>query len=616
MDATTHISLKYLALLLLTLIPLLITLALFFLVFLGFTHNKLTRSFFLFLIPFAFWQTNELLNRLSESSQEVLYWCHLLNPFVNLIPSVGMHLIIVFTRLNKLKKPLFLGMAIYMPSLFFFLCNYGGLISFQVYYSPVWRWIYTYERTPMAMINAGWLLVTSLLMLVMLLQLTFFTAHQNKTLRKQAIIIFMGLLIPAILSITTEFIFPFLLNWQPIPFFTSIFTFFPVSVFIALNKYELFMFSPKYAWAPIIENMNDGIVIIDSDGVLQYVHPFVLNLTGYSQEELLNKNSLSFLADNENRNLLRQYIHFRKKEVFAKYMLSVKRKDAQIIICQISVTPYFDKKNKVIGSVGIVEDISENIELGKALDGKINELNLFIYRTYHELRGPLASIEGLCNLALTETEKDDLKKYVQLIYSGTLKMDHVLRDLQRVSLLSHSKIEPKKVDVYLEIESLKEAMKTLKNFPKIIFTTQIQLKDDLIIDRVVLITILENLLTNAVNYADLGKSISFVNISVKQKFSKVEITVEDNGIGIPEEYQTRVWDMFFRANESVKGTGLGLYIAKRGAERLKGCVSLISKPKLGSVFKLVLTSFAPAPVDLETIDTNSFNDEKQSYLFK
>ena len=366
-----------------------------------------------------------------------------------------------------------------------------------------------------------------------------------------------------------------------------------------LYKYETFTFLPKYAWESIIEHMNDGIVIIDHNSIIQYANPHMLKLTGYSHEELLYKNIISFISDDENRTLLRQHISSRKEGTSAKYVLALKKKGGHVFTCQISATPYFDKKNRIIGSVGIVEDIHEKTHLTKALAAKINELNLFIYRTYHELKGPLASIEGLCNLAMTESKRKDLQNYIQMIHQGTLKLDHALCDLQRVNLLSYSKIEFNRVNIHHEIESLKEMMKTLTNFSKITFLTKIHLKEDLITDKTVLLTILKNLVTNAINYADPRKNNSFVTISVSQKGSEVVFVVEDNGIGISEQHQHKVWDMFFRANDSVDGTGLGLYIAKRGAERLKGSISLTSKLGLGSLFKLVLTSSLLSPIDVE-----------------
>jgi len=77
-------------------------------------------------------------------------------------------------------------------------------------------------------------------------------------------------------------------------------------------------------------------------------------------------------------------------------------------------------------------------------------------------------------------------------------------------------------------------------------------------------------------------------VQVYTEGSLLYIKVTDNGQGIAEEYQEKIYDMFFRANERVDGSGLGLYILKRAVERLEGTVTLKSKPGKGATFTVCI----------------------------
>jgi signal transduction histidine kinase len=79
-----------------------------------------------------------------------------------------------------------------------------------------------------------------------------------------------------------------------------------------------------------------------------------------------------------------------------------------------------------------------------------------------------------------------------------------------------------------------------------------------------------------------------VNINILTYEKGVELIIEDNGIGIPEEYQKKVFEMFFKVNESSNGTGLGLYIVKTTVEKLNGTVRIESVPGIGSKFIIKL----------------------------
>lgn len=103
-------------------------------------------------------------------------------------------------------------------------------------------------------------------------------------------------------------------------------------------------------------------------------------------------------------------------------------------------------------------------------------------------------------------------------------------------------------------------------------------------DKGMITTILQNLVENAIKYSKRN-IVATVDIRVESHPNRpLTIKVEDNGIGIADDIQVRVFDMFFRGNEISRGSGLGLYILKNAVDKLKGKIILKSKENVGTTF--------------------------------
>jgi hypothetical protein len=98
--------------------------------------------------------------------------------------------------------------------------------------------------------------------------------------------------------------------------------------------------------------------------------------------------------------------------------------------------------------------------------------------------------------------------------------------------------------------------------------------------------IMQNLIENAIKYSS-GDS-PYVEIRVSEQDDHVILEVEDNGQGIPDHHQSKIFEMFFRATNNASGSGLGLYILKRSVDRLNGTVELKSQVNEGSTFTVRL----------------------------
>jgi signal transduction histidine kinase len=216
------------------------------------------------------------------------------------------------------------------------------------------------------------------------------------------------------------------------------------------------------------------------------------------------------------------------------------------------------------------------------------ELDRFVYSTSHDLRAPLSSIMGLINITLDTQNPNDVKRYLALMKDRVHSLHDFIKDITDYS--RNNRLEVKREPVKLA-DLAHEVWESLKFSPEaenIDFI--IDIPDDVYIesDKNRLRVIMGNLISNAVRYHDLKKDQQYIRMHYQINGRVSYIKVEDNGQGIATEYHTKIFEMFFRANEESKGSGLGLYIVKEALVKLSGTIRLESTVGVGTTFTIVL----------------------------
>ena len=222
---------------------------------------------------------------------------------------------------------------------------------------------------------------------------------------------------------------------------------------------------------------------------------------------------------------------------------------------------------------------------------KINqEMHSFIYSVSHNLRAPLMSVLGLVDLA----SREDLDRgsyfqdYFSMMNHSIVKLDETLKEILDYSRNSRQQIVHQKIDFRKIIEESLERLKYLEGFEMMQTNITINADGAFYSDEYRLTVIMNNLLSNAINYKDTAKEKCILNIGVLITKEKALISVEDNGIGIPKEYQSKIFNMFFRGTVKSKGAGLGLYIVKETVNKLGGKISIRSDYGKGATVQLEL----------------------------
>lgn len=233
------------------------------------------------------------------------------------------------------------------------------------------------------------------------------------------------------------------------------------------------------------------------------------------------------------------------------------------------------------------------LELRKAFE-KERELNTlksrFVSMASHEFRTPLSTIlssADLLEMYTTEEQQDKRLKHTTRIKSAVNNLISILNDFLSLSKLEEGKIEISPVEFNLEgfCEEVMDDVQALLKPGQVFQHHGLRSDTVIFLDKKMLKNILINLFSNAIKYSDPGKTIDcFVEI----KDNELWVSVQDHGIGIPEEEQQHLFTRFFRAHnaENIPGTGLGLNIVKRYIELMNGRINFESILGEGTTFHI------------------------------
>ncbi|MBS1505859.1 MAG: GHKL domain-containing protein [Bacteroidetes bacterium] len=233
------------------------------------------------------------------------------------------------------------------------------------------------------------------------------------------------------------------------------------------------------------------------------------------------------------------------------------------------------------------------IESNKQLEKLNDELDRFVYSTSHDLRAPLLSVLGLLKLAENTSELKEMQNYHRMMSTRMSALDKFIKDITDYSRNNRLQIVQENVHLAPMIDEIWESLKYSSDARGIEFVNDIPSHLVIINDPTRLQVVLSNLIANAIRYHDQRKERKYIRIHHLQTPTSFSVYVEDNGQGIAPEFQAKVFEMFYRGNESSQGSGLGLYIVKETLAKLSGTVHLTSTPRQGSTFAISMPVLAP-----------------------
>lgn len=220
---------------------------------------------------------------------------------------------------------------------------------------------------------------------------------------------------------------------------------------------------------------------------------------------------------------------------------------------------------------------------------KINqELDRFVYSVSHDLRAPISSLLGIVEIIRKETDSESIIKLTELQEQSLSRLDGFIEDIVDYSRNTRLEIEKRDIDIAAEVNGVISQLSFMKNASSIDKVVKVDGNTTIVSDLKRIRIILNNLISNAIKYADLEKPNPYIHVIIVAESDITKIKIEDNGIGVPDDYRKEIFEMFFRATERGSGSGLGLYIVNETVTKLEGTISVASKLGQGSTFEITI----------------------------
>jgi len=348
----------------------------------------------------------------------------------------------------------------------------------------------------------------------------------------------------------------------------------------------------------VINAIGDGVMAIDAKGTIQLINPAAQQILGWGKQDALALNYKSVLqlvdlkgapidpATDPVQQVLNTNQQIRNNDT------TLVTKSSKKIISSIVASPIGE-----VGSGAII--VFRDITKEKAEEREQAE---FISTASHEMRTPVASIEGYLGLALnpnTAQIDDKARDFILKAHESAQHLGHLFQDLLDVSKADDKRLTntPKVTDMTSFTEEIVQGLtpKAVEKGLNLVFKPNpkdgnqhvapvyhVNLDNDHIRE------ILDNLIENAIKYTLKGQ----VTVDVNGTEDSVVVSIQDSGIGIPAEDIPHLFQKFYRVNNEetnqIGGTGLGLYLCRKLAEAMNGRIWAESTYKQGSTFNVEL----------------------------
>jgi PAS domain S-box-containing protein len=362
----------------------------------------------------------------------------------------------------------------------------------------------------------------------------------------------------------------------------------------------------------ILNAIDDGVILIDSEHVIHLFNRGAAAITGWRQQDALGLNCASVikLVNEKNEPYTKEQDPFnnvfqQKTSIHDDNANLVTVSGTKIVAISLSVSPLLDQNNNVTGAVGVFRDVTNQRQEEK-------QQAEFISTASHEMRTPVAAIEGYLALAMNDKVAQidsKAREYLEKAHMSTQHLGKLFQDLLTSAKAEGGRLQnhPVIVEVGTFLEQLVDGIRFTAEKKNLIAEYLIGASDKQLVDnrhpeqqKLVrplyyisadpdrLREALVNIYDNAVKYTETGK----ITVGLAGDNDVVQIRIQDTGAGIPAEDIPHLFEKFYRVDTSktrtVGGTGLGLFICRKIIELYNGRVWVESELGKGSTFYINL----------------------------
>ena len=349
----------------------------------------------------------------------------------------------------------------------------------------------------------------------------------------------------------------------------------------------------EWDFRELVESSDDIFVVVDRTYRIRYISSSILKLYGAQPLAVVGRDIFDYVNEDkveETKKLLTGSLSGQSFEIG----LELKR----------GLTTYFDvhvspahQEDVADGFVLKLHDITKKKTKEEELINANKQLDQVIYKTTHDLKAPIMSALGLVNIAERAPVEQQLE-YLMLIKRSLLKLNSFIEEMNNFFRNEKLALQREKIEIGHLIHDEIQDLKNLYHADKINMEVKVDEGSEFFSDSVRVKTIITNILTNAIKYADPEKGNPFIQVAAKVRAEGCEISITDNGIGIDKEHVEKIFELFHRATTVSHGTGIGLFIVKDTIERLSGKISVQSEIGKGTTFRMQIPNQLYQPVGL------------------
>jgi len=326
----------------------------------------------------------------------------------------------------------------------------------------------------------------------------------------------------------------------------------------------------------ILKSMNEGVITVTSEGLITHVNAAACRMLRTSSERCLGQ-SLKDIDRSNNLDQAFMQCHQQQSSVEQTIQL-----DGYTFARHYRLHVTLLKQSHQAGAILVLQDITDVQRIDKMRAD-------FVANASHELKTPITAIRGFAE-TLIESETIDAtirQRFIRKIHGQSIRLSDLVSDLLALSRLeSNDKAFNTQVDLTQVVQRVCANLQAVAQSHKVVLELEIEggqmtlLGDDNALGQMA-----TNLIDNAIKYtAEMGT----VTVQIKAQSGLAVLTVKDNGLGIDEADQERIFERFYRVNkarsQSLGGTGLGLAIVKHIVQNHRGNLHLKSKLNHGSTF--------------------------------
>jgi len=347
-----------------------------------------------------------------------------------------------------------------------------------------------------------------------------------------------------------------------------------------------------------------GVLITDINGVIEYVNPRLLAMTGYSEAELLGRTPQMFKSGETDGETYQRLWHSLRNGISWHGEMLNRRKDGSSLWVMQMISPMRDSAGRLTHFVSVQEDISEQKALAQqmeaaklAAEAAAATKSAFLANMSHEIRTPMNAIIGMADLALRDAVPERTRQFLQKVLASARGLLDIINDILDFSKIEsgHLQVEQTRFELDGVLGSLADMLSIrVEGKPlELVFDVAPGVPPVLLGDPLRLGQVLLNLLGNAVKFTREGEIV----LRIQPHEQGWQFSVSDTGIGMSEAQVAKLFQPFTQADVSTQrrfgGTGLGLVISSQLVRLMGGSdIDVQSTPGAGSCFSFVL----PLPV--------------------